>query len=94
MCAIPVIFVYLFSIAYFVKHFDGEIGLTPRYNLRRNSHMVLELLGDATNLVRLSCCLGHISSLCEYFSLQVFTTASWIQKLFLSFPYSTILNGS
>ena len=86
--------VSLFSLASFVKHFDGEIVLAPRSSLRCISHMVLDLDGAATNPVRLSCCLGHISSLCECFSLQVFTTTSWIRKLFLSFPHSTILNGS
>ena len=86
--------VSLFSLAYFVKQFDGEIVLAPRSNLRCNSHMVSELVGAATNLVMLSCCLWKISSLCECFSLQVSTITSWIQKLFLSFTHSTILNGS
>ena len=86
--------VSLFSLASFVKHFDREIILAPKYNLRCISHMVLELVRDLTKFVRLICCLGHISSLCECFSLQVFTTISWIRELFLSFPHSTILNGS
>jgi len=68
----------LFSLVCFVKQFDGEIVVGPRSNLRFISHMVLELDGSATNPVRLSCCLGHISSLCECFSLQVFTATSWI----------------
>ena len=83
----------LFSLASFVKHFDGEIVLAPRSNLRCNYHMVSELVGVATNLVRFICFLGNISSLCECFSLQIFTTTSWIRKMFLSFPHSTILNG-
>ena len=29
----------LFSLAYFVKHFDGEIVLAPRSSSRCNSHM-------------------------------------------------------
>ena len=61
--------VSLFSLAYFVKHFDGEIVLAPRSSLRCNSHMVSELDGAAKNHVRLSLFLGHISSLCECFSL-------------------------
>ena len=61
--------VSLFSLASFVKHFDGEIVLAPRSSLRYNFHMVSELVGAATNIVRLSCWLGHISSLCECFSL-------------------------
>ena len=81
-----------FSLASFVKHFDGEIVLAPRSSLRCNSHMVSELDGSETNTARLSCFWGHISSLCECFSLQVSTTTSWIWKLFLSFPLSTILN--
>ena len=36
--------VSLFSLASFVKHFDGEIVLAPRSNLRINSHMVSELI--------------------------------------------------
>ena len=31
-------FVSLFSLAFFVKHFDGEIVLAPRSNLRSDSH--------------------------------------------------------
>ena len=46
--------VSLFSLAYFVKHFDGEIVLALRSNLRINSHMVSELFGAATNVLRLS----------------------------------------
>ena len=80
-------YVSLFSLAYFVKHFDGEIVLAPRSSLRCISHMVSELYGAATNPVRLSFYLGHIFSLCECFSLQVSTTTSWIQKLFLSFTH-------
>ena len=61
--------VSLFSLAYFVKHFDGEIVLAPRSSLRCNYHMVSDLVGSTTNIVRLSYCLGYISSLCEFFSL-------------------------
>ena len=61
--------VSLFSLASFVKNFDGEIVLDPRSSLICIFHMVLELVGSATNLVRLSCCLWHISSLSECFSL-------------------------
>ena len=86
--------VSLFSLASFVKHFDGEIVLAPRSILICNSHMVSELFGAATNIVRLSCCLGHTYSLRECFSLQFFPTTSWIRKLFISFPHSTILNGN
>ena len=65
-----------FSLAYFIRNFDGEIVLTPRSSLRCNSHMVSELVGATTSLVRLSCCLGHISSLYECLSLQVVTITS------------------
>ena len=46
-------FVSLFSLASFVKHFDGEIVLAPRSKLRCNCHMVSKLVGNATNIVRL-----------------------------------------
>ena len=59
----------LFSLACFVKHFDGEIVLAPRSSLRCNYHMVSKLVKAETKLVRLSFYLGHISSLCERFSL-------------------------
>ena len=61
--------VSLFSLASFVKHFDGKIVLDPRSSLRCNNHMVSDLVGAETNIVRLSYCLGYISSLCEFFSL-------------------------
>ena len=86
-------YVSLFSLACFVKHFDGEIFLDPRSSLRCNYYMVSELGWAAINPMRLSFYLGHISSLWECFLLHVFTTNSWIQKLFISFPHSTILNG-
>ena len=37
----------LFSLACFVKLFDGEIVIAPRSNLRINSHMVSGLVGVA-----------------------------------------------
>ena len=36
-----------FPLAYFVKHFDGEIVIAPRSNLRSDYHMVSELVGAA-----------------------------------------------
>ena len=67
-----IFYVSLFSLACFVKHFGGEIVLAPRSSLRCNSHMVSNIFGAEIKHMRLSCYLGHISSLCECFSLHFF----------------------